>query len=193
MQNVIGIDVSKAKLDICAIFDGKTRKKVVENSESGFKNLHSWIVKNNIENPHICMESTGCYSEGISEFLYNLRYNVSIVNPLKIKAFRNSDLIRQKTDKVDAFLIANFCRLHNPSLWSPKSFEIKELHEINKRIESLKIELNRITNCLEKKKLPKLVLKSIKSEINFLNKQIEKLEQEARKIVANNPDLKLKF
>ena len=155
--------------------------------------MHSWIAKNNIENPHICMESTGCYSEGVSEFLYNLRHNVSIVNPLKIKAFRNSDLIRQKTDKVDAFLIANFCRLHNPPIWSPKSFEIKELHEINKRIESLKIELNRITNCLEKKNLPKLVLKSIKSETNFLNKQIEKLEQEARKIVANNPDLKLKF
>ena len=37
MQNVIGIDVSKAKLDICALLDGKTRKKVVENSESGFK------------------------------------------------------------------------------------------------------------------------------------------------------------
>ena len=92
------------------------------------------------------MESTGCYSEGISEFLYNLRYNVSIVNPLKIKEFRNSDLILQKTDKVDAFLIANFCRIHNPPIWSPKSFEIKELYEINKRIESLKIELNRITN-----------------------------------------------
>ena len=39
MQNVIGIDVSKAKLDVCALFEGKTRKKIVENSESGFKQL----------------------------------------------------------------------------------------------------------------------------------------------------------
>lgn len=188
MQNVIGIDVSKAKLDICALFDGKTRKKVVENSESGFKILHSWIVKNKIENPHICMESTGCYSEGIAEFLHNLRLKVNVVNPMQIKAFRNSRLIRQKTDSVDAQVIAEFCRQNNPSLWSPKSPEIKELHEINKRIDSLKIELNRVTNSLEKQKLPKIVLKSIKSEINFLKKQIEKLEQEARKIINDNPD-----
>ena len=68
VESVIGIDVSKAKLDICALFEDKTRKKVVENSESGFKQLHDWISKNNIEYPHICMESTGCYSEGVAEF-----------------------------------------------------------------------------------------------------------------------------
>lgn len=73
MQNVIGIDVSKAKLDVCALFEGKTRKKIVENSESGFEQLQSWISKNNIESPHICMESTGCYSEGVAEFFLQSR------------------------------------------------------------------------------------------------------------------------
>ncbi len=37
MQNVIGIDVSKEKVDVCALFDGKTKKKIVDNSVSGFK------------------------------------------------------------------------------------------------------------------------------------------------------------
>lgn len=32
MQSVIGIDVSKEKLDVCALFDGKIRKKIVKNS-----------------------------------------------------------------------------------------------------------------------------------------------------------------
>lgn len=192
MQNVIGIDVSKAKLDVCALFEGKTRKKIVENSESGFKQLQSWISKNNIESPHICMESTGCYSEGVAEFFHNLGFKVSIVNPLRIRAFRKSCLIRQKTDKIDALLIAEFCRMHNPSLWNPKSSDVKELHEIDNRIESLQIELNRASNALEKK-LPKFVQKSIKSEINFLNKQIEKLEQEIQKIIERNAELKQKF
>ena len=39
IQNVVGIDVSKKKLDVCALFDGKMRKKVVENSESGVESL----------------------------------------------------------------------------------------------------------------------------------------------------------
>lgn len=81
--------------------------------------------------------------------------------------------------------------MHNPSLWNPKSSDVKELHEIDNRIESLQIELNRASNALEKK-LPKFVQKSIKSEINFLNKQIEKLEQEIQKIIERNAELKQK-
>lgn len=193
MQNVIGIDVSKKKLDICVLFEGKIKCKIVENSESGFKIFHSWILKNGIENPHICLESTGCYSEGISEFFYNLGMKVSVVNPLKIKAFRSSRLLRQKTDAADAQLIAEFCRMHNPAPWKPRSPDAKALHEINRRIESLKIEKNRASNGLEKQNLPKIILRSIKSEIKFLEKQIDELEQESRKIIENNAALKQKF
>lgn len=193
MQNVIGIDVSKGKLDISALFNNKKRYKGVENSESGFKKLHSWIVKLNIENPHICMESTGCYSEGVAEFFHNLGMKVSVVNPWRIKAFHDSCLIRQKTDSSDAQMIAEFCRMHNPDAWTPKSPEIKVLHEINRRIDSLKIEQNRASNILEKQNLPGVVLRSVNSEIEFLKQQIGELEEEIRKIIENNKDLMLKF
>ena len=82
MQNVIGIDVSKEKLDVCALFSGKSRKKIVDNSVSGFKSLHNWISKTNIDNPHFCIESTGCYSEAVAEFFHELGFKVSVVNPL---------------------------------------------------------------------------------------------------------------
>ncbi len=193
MQNVVGIDVSKKKLDICALFDEKIRKKVVTNNEEGFKQLHSWLLKLQIEDAHICMESTGCYSEGVAEFLHNLKFKVSVVNPLQIKAFRNSRLIRQKTDSVDAQVIAEFCQQNNPALWIPKSLEKKELHEINRRVESLKIELNRVTNCLEKQNLPKIVAETIETEINCLKGLIDQLEKRAQQLVDSNPDLRLKF
>ena len=86
MQSIIGIDVSKKILDVCVQFGGKSRKKIVKNSASRFKSFHSWLLKNNIENPHICIESTGCYAE----FFHELGFKVSVVNPLQIKAFRNS-------------------------------------------------------------------------------------------------------
>jgi transposase len=37
--------------------------------ESGFKNLQLWVEKLGVTDPHFCMESTGCYSEEIAEFL----------------------------------------------------------------------------------------------------------------------------
>ena len=139
------------------------------------------------------MESTGCYSESAAEFFHNLKVRVSVVNPLRIKAFRSSRLLRQKTDTSDARVIAEFCRMHNPSSWTPRSPEAKAIHEINRRIESLKIELNRSSNSPEKRNLPEIVLESIKSEIGFLNQQIDELEQEAKKIINNNEDFKQKF
>ena len=193
MQNVIGIDVSKEKLDICALFDGKTQKKIVDNSVSGFKSLRNWISKNNIDDPHFCMESTGCYSEGVAEFFHELGFKVSVVNPLQIKAFRNSKLIRQKTDSVDAHIIAEFCLQNDPSPWNPRSPEKKELHNINVRISALKTEINRASNVLENKNLSKVILKSIHDEIKFLKKQIILLEDEAQKIINSNQNLKEQF
>jgi transposase len=193
MQNVIGIDVSKKKLDVCALFDGKTRKKIVDNSVSGFKSLRNWISKNNIDDPHFCMESTGCYSEGIAEFFHELGFKVSVVNPLQIKSFRSSKLIRQKTDSVDAQIIAEFCLQNAPAAWKPKSPEQKELHYLNVRISALKSELNRVSNALENKKLSKVILKSIHDEIKFLKNQIALLEDEAQKIINSNQNLKEQF
>jgi hypothetical protein len=37
-----------------------------------------------------------------------------------------SKMIRQKTDRSDAEVIANFCRQNNPQLWAPKPREKKE-------------------------------------------------------------------
>ena len=193
MQNVIGIDVSKKKLDICALFDRKTKKKIVDNSVSGFKFLRNWISQNNIKNPHICMESTGCYSESVAEFFHKLGFKVSVVNPLQIKAFRNSKLIRQKTDSVDAKVIAEFCLQNDPSPWNPRSPEKKELHNINVRISALKTEVNRASNALENKNLSKVILKSIHDEIKFLKNQIALLEDEAQKIINSNQNLKEQF
>ena len=193
MQNVIGIDVSKKKLDVCALFDGKTRKKIVDNSVSGFKSLRNWISKNNIDDPHFCMESTGCYSEGIAEFFHELGFKVSVVNPLQIKSFRSSKLIRQKTDSVDAQIIAEFCLQNAPAAWKPRSPEQKELHYLNVRISALKSELNRVSNALENKKLSKVILKSIHDEIKFLKNQIALLEDEAQKIIYSNQNLKEQF
>ncbi|MDR1236554.1 MAG: transposase [Holosporaceae bacterium] len=105
MQNhVIGVDVS----------DGKTRKKTFKNTDSSFEKLVIWTKELQLVDPHFCMEATGCYSEGIAEFLYNSGFRISVVNPLQIKSFRMSKMIRQKTDSSDAEVIAHFCLQNDP-------------------------------------------------------------------------------
>jgi len=195
MQNfhAIGIDISKHTLDVCAIFDEKMRKQTFDNTESGFKNLVKWKEKLGAINPHICMESTGCYSESAAEFFDSFGYKVSVVNPLQIKSFRMSKMIRQKTDSSDSECIAKFCIQNNPNPWHPKLLENKALHEIRTRINSLNVELNRVTNSLEKKHLNKVVLASINKEIKFIKKSIETLEKEAKRIIEKSEKLKQQY
>lgn len=105
----LGIDVAKAKLD-CALRlpDGKLRSKVVENNFKGFNALTEWLEKHEATAVHVCMEATGVYWESIAEYLATQGMVVSVVNPAQIKAFGASRMVRTKTDKVDAKLIAGF-------------------------------------------------------------------------------------
>jgi transposase len=194
MQNhVIGVDVSKKTLDVCAIYGDRIRKKTFTNSESGFKNLMAWMSKLELSDPHICMEATGCYSEPAADFLFDAGYKVSIVNPLPIKSFRMSKMVRQKTDNSDSEVIAKFCLQNNPRLWIPKNRYSKELHEINSYIDFLKIELNRLRSLLEKKYLNETVKKSIDEKINFVKCQVKTLESESQKIITDNEKLQNNF
>lgn len=65
----LGIDVAKLKLD-CALRleTGKSRAKVVENTQAGFAKLEAWLRSHTDELPHVCMEATGIYWEAVAEF-----------------------------------------------------------------------------------------------------------------------------
>ena len=53
-----------------------------------------------------------------------------MVNPLRIKAYAKARLTRNKTDPVDADLIADFCQSEQPAAWTPPTPEMRELREL---------------------------------------------------------------
>lgn len=194
MKNqVVGIDISKLKFDVCAIFNEKFRRKTFTNNVFGCKKFVSWMSEIGLNNPHICMEATGCYSEQLADFLYNSGHKVSVVNPLPIKAFRTSKMLRQKTDKADAEVIAHFCQQNKLRLWKSKEKSPKELHEITVAIDSLKKQMNAFVNMKEKQYTNQIVKQHIDDSITFIKSQIRDLENEAKKIVGNDEKMKNNF
>src|SRR3990170_1127418 len=107
--SILGIDVSKGKFDVALLREGKYKHKRFLNNLEGFKKLREWLAEYKVERLHACMESTSTYGEALAEYLHDRGFMVSIVNPARIKGFAQSELIRSKTDKVDASLIARFC------------------------------------------------------------------------------------
>ena len=67
------------------------------------------------------MESTSTYMEDAAAHLSDAGYTVSIINPALSKAFAQSEGLRSKTDKVDARMLAHFCREKRPSAWGGPS------------------------------------------------------------------------
>ena len=130
-QPILGIDVSKESLDVQLIIADRGRNAVFGNNPKGYKRLAHWLRKCcGQEQAHVCMEATGMYAFPVAEFLYASGEQVSVVNPARISAYAKSLLARNKTDRLDAAIIADFCRTQSPPGWVPPREELRELQAI---------------------------------------------------------------
>jgi transposase len=185
----LGVDVSKAKLD-CALrlSNGKYRNKIITNTPQGFTDLSLWLKKQGsaVSDTHVCMEATGIYWEAVAEFLSHAGFRVSVINPAQIKAFGKSLLVRTKTDKADAQLIACFCHERAPEPWRAPSLSEQSLRAMVMRLESLQImhtqEINRLAVSRE------LLKADIQAHIDWLDEQIKPLARRIREHIHQDPD-----
>jgi transposase len=195
MQNVyLGIDVAKAKLD-CALRmpDGKYKHKVVDNNLKGFKLLSEWLSKQAAQlapTTHVCMEATGVYWEAVAEYLATQGMIVSVINPAQIKAFGTSRMVRTKTDKVDAKLIAEFCFERHPASWQAPSPGELTLRAMVLRLDALQNMRTQESNRLDVAR--DAVKAGIESHIAWLDTEIKALSALIRDHMNDDPDLKSK-
>ena len=180
MQKIIlGVDISKKHFDVSLFVNNKHKNKKFSNNENGFRLLKTWFEKYDLDKVHICLESTGFYGEGLAEYMFKNGCKVSIINPSCIKSYARSKLCRHKTDKIDAQLIAEYCDKYNPDLWKPLPTEIKEIRELSRCIDALKIQHNQISNQLEKKSSQsKFVTKTWEELVFRVEKELKNLYDE---------------
>jgi transposase len=190
MQSIIGIDVSKDKHDLILICEGRKYHKVISNDLKGFEQLGKWLKKRQVTKLHACLEATGQYGEPVAEWLYNQGHQVSVVNPARLKHYGESKLHRNKTDKADADLIAEFCLKEKPSLWKPLSPEIKHLRALIRRLQSLKDNLQQEMNRLESGENDVWVTNDLETHIRFLQERIKATLEEIEDLIDQNPGLK---
>jgi transposase len=118
---------------------------------------------------------------------------VSIINPAQIKDFSRGLGVRTKTDGVDSFVIARYGALLKPVAWQPPSPEIRVLRALLARREAIAQDLQRELKRLEKADATEtctLIRQSIDDSIDFLRKQLAKLQQDIDNHVDRHPDLR---
>ena len=189
-SSVLGIDIAKQKMEVALLVTDKVKSKSFKNSPDGFEALALWLRKWDVERVHACLEATGNYGEDLAIFLHEAGHMVSIVNPARIKGFAQSELIRTKTDKMDAGIIARFCVAMKPEPWVPPSPEIRSLRALVRRAESLNDMLTQEKNRLDT--AHESVIPLIKEHLDYQGKENEKLRDRIADLIDWNPDLKRK-
>jgi transposase len=129
-----GIDVAKRSHEAVVVnVRGKIVKPVfkVENNREGFDKLVSELSGYDGE-LRVGLESTGHYWLPLYDMLSQFRIPVTVINPLQIHAYRKIDLRKRKTDRQDAYWIADFMRFANPDPTSDRTPVFIQLRELSR-------------------------------------------------------------
>jgi transposase len=184
----LGIDVSKQTFDVALLMGNKLKHKTFTNNLKGYHALLAWLNKHDAHELHACMEATGIYGEALAEYLYDHEINISIVNPARVKGFAQSELLRTKTDKVDAGLIARFCFALEPSLWQPMPIEIRQCRDLVRRLEALgnmhRQESNRLEGASD------VIAAQLHDHLAYLDAEMKKVKKMIKQHIDNHPDMK---
>jgi transposase len=95
---------------------------------AGYGQLLEWLGEP--EGLLVAMEATGHYWQNLFAALVSRGYAVSLVNPTRTRRFADEELMRAKTDKIDAQLIARFAAQKKLSATRIAEGELLELKEL---------------------------------------------------------------
>jgi transposase len=129
-----GIDVSKRQHAVLIMDDQghKVRSGFsIKNNQAGFDELLA-ALQGLPEPVTVGLEATGHYWLSLYEALTGAAYPVVVLNPLQVHAYQRTGLRKVKTDRVDAFWIADFVRISRRPASNDQTILTLQLRELSR-------------------------------------------------------------
>ena len=178
----VGIDVSKDTLDVCLLEQNQTF--TVENHYTGLDQIikHLKTLKGCL----VVLEATGGYEIPVAASLHDAGFDVAVVNPRQVRDFARSVGQLAKTDRIDAQIIARFAQATHPQPKPTPSAEHLMLKELITRrrqlIDMRTADKNRLGAVHSRE-----VRKDLADHIRWLDKRINRLDNDLGEIIRNSP------
>ena len=183
-KTILGLDVSKDKLDACLLLP-QPRTLTVPNTPTGHAQLLTWAAA--AGDLHLCREATSTYGFPVARHAHAAGHTVSILQPLAVARYAQATLSRNKTDRLDAALIADFGRTQTPRAWTPPSPAQEQLQAQSRLRSELVEQRLGLQNRLDTAHAS--VVAVLRSLLRSLTGQIEKLDAALRATLASDPQL----
>lgn len=176
---VLGVDVSKAKLD-CAFADGRETFSIDNTSQK----IVAELLKR-ITNPSatiVVMEVTGGYEELLVTLLHQHDIAVAVVNPRRVRDFAKGIGQDAKTDLIDANVIAFYGQVVKPSAQVAKSVDEQKLQALVERRQQL-LDLINQENNRRQQTSDREIQDYIQQSLETLKKQVKTIDERLAKCV----------
>lgn len=180
---VVGIDVAKDKLDGFADLLGRSFS--FANDDAGRAALVDELRR--IDAALVCVEATGRYHRRLAADLLDAGIPVAVVNPQRVRAFARATGRLEKTDPIDARVLAEFARAVGPRCEGElpqKQTELRDLVARRRALVQVRVaEKNRLADDA-----PKLARAQAEKLLRFVERQIEDLDRAIAKLIAADDD-----
>ena len=181
---ILGLDVSKDKLDACLLLP-QPRSTTVPNTPAGHAQLLAWAAE---AGPlHLCLEATSTYGFPVARLAHAAGHTVSVLQPLAVARYAQATLSRNKTDRLDAALIADFGRTQAPRAWTPPRAAQEQLQAQSRLRSELVDQRQGLQNRLDT--AHPSVGPVLRSLVRSLTGQIEKLDAALQATLAGDHEL----
>jgi len=185
----LGIDIAKRKFDAFLQRHQRSYHRQFANTASGFAQLQHWLHQSADGPIHAGMEATSRYGEALALFLHQAGVRMSVINPARIHAFAKSELARNKTDKLDAAVIARFVATQAPAAWTPPALEQRQLQALVRRLDALQAMRQAEQNRLDLEDVDSPIRDSLTQHIGHLDEQLRQLRRDLAGHVRAHPTL----
>lgn len=187
---ILGIDVAKDSYQVTLLLTARRTRQSFQNQAAAFAELRRWLQAQGVTELHACLEATGRYGEPLAGYLHAQGYTVSVVNPAQIKHYAQSQLRRNKTDKLDADVIADFAHTQHPPAWQPTAPKIRELQALVHHYDALQAARQQEHNRLQAGVDSATVEQMLTQHLAFLDAQLAEVRRLIEDHIDRHPDLK---
>jgi transposase len=182
IDNFIGIDISKAELDV-AIW-GKGSYWQISNDIQGRQEL---IRRLKGLNPRlIVVEASGGLEQPLVRELDQANLPVAVVNPTRVRNFARSAGQLAKTDKLDAEIIAQFAQAMRPKVRPLRTMQQEHLGALVTRrrqvVDAITAEKNR------KATAHPALQEQIQRHIDWLEEELKELDNEIDQLIQQSDE-----
>jgi transposase len=182
-MNQAGIDVSNETFDIERRCGEMLSQREFSNSPAGHRQAVAWLQRG-AEGAHVCLEATGIYHLQLALALNRAAgIEVMVINPRAGRRFAEAQMVRAKTDKVDAAILLQYVERMPFTVWTAPSEQQLELQSLAHRLAQLKKEQVRERSRLHAAERAgahtRLAQRDLREHLRYLKRHADRIQAAA--------------